>query len=108
MLSARARGLDTCPQVSFARLHSLISSHLGMAAEEVTACGMSMGFADASASVNQVKMPRQHVSDFVRLAEAAPARGRTRPARAKPAADEAGFEAGFAEAAPAAVTPAGP
>ncbi|MEJ8840640.1 nitroreductase [Ramlibacter sp. AN1133] len=68
MIAARARGLDTCPQVSFARFHALIAAHLGMGPDEVTACGMSMGFADASASVNQVKMPRQHVSEFVRMA----------------------------------------
>ena len=68
MIAARARGLDTCPQVSFARFHSVIASHLGMDAEEVTACGMSMGFGDATASVNQVRMPRQPVSEFVRLA----------------------------------------
>jgi nitroreductase len=68
MIAARSRGLDTCPQVSFARFHSLIASHLGMGAEEVTACGMSMGFGDTGASVNQMKMPRQHVSEFVRLA----------------------------------------
>ena len=68
MIAARSRGLDSCPQVSFARFHTLIASHLGMGPDEVTACGMSMGFGDASASVNQVKMPRRHVSEFVRLA----------------------------------------
>lgn len=68
MIAAKARGLDTCPQVSFARFHALIAQRLGMLDEEVTACGMSMGFADASATVNQVDMPRQRVGDFVRLA----------------------------------------
>jgi nitroreductase len=73
MIAARARGIDTCPQVSFARFHSLIASHLAMPPEEVTACGMSMGFGDPDASVNQVKMPRQHVGEFVRLAGFEPA-----------------------------------
>jgi nitroreductase len=68
MIAARSRGLDTCPQVSFCRFHALIASQLGMGPEEVTACGMSMGFADAAASVNQVKMPRRHVSEFATLA----------------------------------------
>jgi nitroreductase len=68
MIAARARGLDTCPQVSFARFHSLIASQLGMRAEEVTACGMSMGYADPGAEVNRMNMPRQHVSEFARLA----------------------------------------
>jgi nitroreductase len=68
MIAARARGIDTCPQVSFARFHSLIASELEMPPESVTACGMSMGFADASASVNRMQMPRQHVSEFAHLA----------------------------------------
>ncbi|GAB3655917.1 nitroreductase family protein [Ramlibacter alkalitolerans] len=68
MIAARSRGIDTCPQVSFARFHSLIAAHLGMPDEEVTACGMSMGFGDTSAGVNQMNLPRQHVSEFVRLA----------------------------------------
>jgi nitroreductase len=67
MIAARARGIDTCPQVSFARFHAIIASHLQMRAEEVTACGMSMGFADTRAPVNQVRMPRQRALDFTRL-----------------------------------------
>lgn len=67
MIAARARGLDTCPQVSFARFHALIASHLRMPAEDVTACGMSMGYADAAAAVNQVQMPRQRLEEFARF-----------------------------------------
>jgi nitroreductase len=67
MIAAKARGIDTCPQVSFARFHEVIASRLGMPAEEVTACGMAMGFADTSAQVNQVRMPRERVEDFVRM-----------------------------------------
>ncbi|MBT2325395.1 nitroreductase [Variovorax paradoxus] len=67
MIAAKARGIDTCPQVSFARFHTVIASHLQMPVEEVTACGMAMGFADASAAVNQMQMPRQRVEEFVRL-----------------------------------------
>jgi len=58
MIVAKAHGLDTCPQVSFARFHPVIAPHLGMAPEEVTACGMSMGFGDAQASVNRMNMRR--------------------------------------------------
>ena len=67
MIAAKARGLDTCPQVSFARFHALIAARLEMPPEEVTACGMAMGFGDFDASVNQVCMPRQQVDDFARL-----------------------------------------
>jgi hypothetical protein len=46
----------------------VIAAHLAMGPDEVTACGMSMGFGDAQASVNRMDMPRQRVEDFARLA----------------------------------------
>jgi nitroreductase len=67
MIAAKARGVDTCPQVSFAPFHDLIASQLQMPAEEVTAFGMSMGYGDAEAEVNQASMPRERVRDFARL-----------------------------------------
>lgn len=66
MIAAKARGLDTCPQVSFARFHPVLAGHLDMNPDEVTACGMSMGFGDAHASVNCMDMPRRSVQEFVR------------------------------------------
>jgi nitroreductase len=67
MLAAKARGVDTCPQVSFAPFHDVIASQLQMEPEEVTAFGMSMGYADPHAPVNQVAMPRERVRDFARM-----------------------------------------
>ena len=67
MIAAKARGIDTCPQVSFARFHAIIASHLEMAAEEVTACGMSLGFANTAEPVNQLRMPRQGAQEFARM-----------------------------------------
>ena len=67
MIVAKARGVDTCPQVSFAPFHEVIASHLQMAPEEVTAFGMSMGYGDPDAKVNQAPMPREHVRDFARM-----------------------------------------
>ncbi|WP_349607605.1 MULTISPECIES: nitroreductase [Cupriavidus] len=67
MIAAKARGIDTCPQVSFAPFHDLIASHLHMPSEEVTAFGMSMGYGDPEARVNQTRMPRERVQDFARL-----------------------------------------
>ena len=67
MLVAKARGVDTCPQVSFAPFHEVIASYLQMAPEEVTAFGMSMGYGDPDAKVNQAPMPREHVRDFARM-----------------------------------------
>ncbi|WP_423200648.1 Nitroreductase NfnB (plasmid) [Cupriavidus sp. H19C3] len=67
MIAAKARGMDTCPQVAFAPFHAQIASHLNMPAEEVTAFGMSLGFGDPEAAVNQTRMPRERVQDFARL-----------------------------------------
>lgn len=39
-----------------------------MPAEELTACGMAMGFGYAAANVDRMDMPRQRAEDFVRLA----------------------------------------
>ena len=72
MIAAKARGIDTCPQVSFAPFHVVIAQHLQMPDDEVTAFGMSMGFGDPTAQVNQVRMPRERVQDFARLLGFAP------------------------------------
>nr|AKQ44161.1 4-nitrobenzoate reductase [Cupriavidus sp. ST-14] len=67
MIAAKARGIDTCPQVSFAPFHDLLAAHLHMPPEEVTAFGMAMGYGDPEARVNQTRMPRERVQDFARL-----------------------------------------
>lgn len=67
MIAAKARGIDTCPQVAFAPFHDQIASHLHMPPEEVTAFGMSMGYGDPEAKVNQTRMPRERVQDFARI-----------------------------------------
>ncbi|MDM0047751.1 nitroreductase [Variovorax sp. J22R115] len=66
MIAAKARGVDSCPQVAFAPFHDLIASHLQMPPEEVTAFGMAMGYGDPDAQVNQTRMPRERVHDFAR------------------------------------------
>ncbi|CAA2109788.1 nitroreductase [Variovorax paradoxus] len=68
MIAAKARGIDTCPQVSFAPFHAVIAPHLQMAPGDITVCGMSMGHGDAEAQVNRMEMPRWHVQAFVRHA----------------------------------------
>ena len=66
MLAAEARGLATCPQVSFVRYQSIIAAHLGLAPEEAVTCGMSLGYADKPAAVNQLDMPREPLEVFTR------------------------------------------
>jgi nitroreductase len=61
MLAAHVRGLATCPQVSFVRFQSIIAEQLGLGPEEVVTCGMSCGYADEQAAVNQLNMPREPV-----------------------------------------------
>jgi nitroreductase len=68
MIVARSRGIDTCPQVSFARFQAVIAAQLGLPAQEEIACGMAMGLADTGAAVNRMSIPRQDVEDFARFA----------------------------------------
>lgn len=68
MIVAKSRGIDTCPQVSFAPFHAVIARHLRMRPDELTVCGMAMGYGDKDANVNRMEMPRQRVEAFVRHA----------------------------------------
>ena len=64
MIAAQARGLATCPQVSFVRYQSVIADQLGLAPEESVVCGMSLGHADENAPLNQMTMPREPIETF--------------------------------------------
>lgn len=67
MIAATARGLATCPQVSFARFHPVIAQHLALGEHELTVCGMSLGYPQREAAVNRIAMPRRPVREFVRF-----------------------------------------
>lgn len=64
MIAAAARGLGTCPQVSFARFHPVIARHLAMTEHELTVCGVSLGYPEPEAAVNRMAMPRREVREF--------------------------------------------
>lgn len=64
MLAARARGLDTCPQVSFARYQAIIAEHLSLDPDYDVVCGMSLGYADHDSAVNRLAIPREKVESF--------------------------------------------
>jgi nitroreductase len=64
MLAAKARGIDTCPQISFAKYHAVIRQHLPIPANEMVVCGMSVGYADPQAHVNSLPIPRKPVDSF--------------------------------------------
>ena len=59
MLAAQARGLATCPQVSFVRYQSVITEMLGLRTSDAVVCGMSLGWPDESSPVNQMNIPRE-------------------------------------------------
>ncbi len=67
MLAARARGLDTCPQAAFTQFHRIIAQELGLGADEMVVCGMSLGFADPAAIENTLVTERDPVEAFARF-----------------------------------------
>lgn len=66
ILAAQARGLATCPQVSFVRYQSVIAEQLELAPEDSVVCGMSLGYADERAPLNHMGMPRDSLETIVR------------------------------------------
>jgi nitroreductase len=69
MISARGRGLDTCPQAAFVPFHRVIARHLALADEEQLICGMSLGWADQEALVNRLSTEREPVERFAKFFE---------------------------------------
>lgn len=67
MVAARGRGLDTCPQVSFARYHKILRPQLGIPDDQVVVCAMSVGYADKSAPENELVTEREPVEGFARF-----------------------------------------
>lgn len=65
MLAARARGLDTCPQVAWLDYHRIIAGVLGFGAQEQLVCGMSLGYADPAAIENTLRTERAALDEFV-------------------------------------------
>ena len=64
MLAAQARGLATCPQVSFVRYQSVICDQLKLKPSESVICGMSLGYPDDDAPLNRMQMPREPIDGF--------------------------------------------
>lgn len=64
MLAARALGLHTCPQSSIGDYPEIIRKELGIPAEQLILCGMSLGYADPDAAVNSFSPPREPISTF--------------------------------------------
>lgn len=67
MLAAKARGLDTCPQVALIQFHRIIRQELGIPDSETLICGMSLGYADPDAPENGLRTEREPLEAWVRF-----------------------------------------
>jgi nitroreductase len=67
MLAAKARGLDTCPQIFLTKYHLVVRRHLPIDDNQIMLCGMSMGYADTSSVEYTIDMPRIPVDEFVSI-----------------------------------------
>ena len=66
-LLATERGLATCLQESWSNFRSQLHRHLGLPQHEMVYCGMSLGYPDAEAPVNQLRTeraPLQEIASF--------------------------------------------
>ena len=61
---ARGEGLHTCSQAAFTWYHKIVHWHLSMPDEELLACGISMGFEDTAAPVNEFRVSKLPIEDF--------------------------------------------
>lgn len=64
MLSATARGLDTCAQGAWNQFWKVTKNVLDIPDNEYVVCGMSLGYADGAAPVNSLISEREPVSSF--------------------------------------------
>ena len=64
LIVAASRGLDTCPQETFARYHVILRRHLPIQADEIVVCAISLGYADAAGRARAGAMPKTAVAGF--------------------------------------------
>jgi len=64
MVAARGHGLSTCPQAAWNGFAKIILPHIGAGPDEMLVCGMALGYADETATVNGFHTPRVPVQDF--------------------------------------------
>jgi len=67
MLLAREHGLHTCPQEAWAVWHRVIREYLKVPEEEMIFCGMGLGYADESATVNSLVTERAPLEEYVTI-----------------------------------------
>ncbi|MDH3705711.1 MAG: nitroreductase [Acidimicrobiia bacterium] len=70
MLLARARGLDTCAQESWAMRSAAVSDFVGAPSEWMLFCGVALGRRDPGAAVNTLTSERQPLDEWARFIKA--------------------------------------
>ena len=66
-LAARARGLDTCMQAAFTKMHPILRRELGIPDSRIVVCGMALGHADLQAPENVFPVERVPVDGMARF-----------------------------------------
>jgi nitroreductase len=64
MLLARAHGLDSCAQESWARMHRIVAPFVGMPPEQMLFCAVSLGYGDHNHPANSFRSPRAESAEF--------------------------------------------
>jgi nitroreductase len=64
MLLARAHGLDTCPQESWARAYRTVGAFLKLPPEQMLFCGLAIGYRDTEHPANSFRSPRASLQEF--------------------------------------------
>ena len=69
-LAAEAEGLATCLQACWVGHADIVADALSLPASEKIVCGIALGYADRSATVNQLRTERAPLADFVSFIDA--------------------------------------
>ncbi|MEH2509201.1 nitroreductase [Nitrobacteraceae bacterium AZCC 1564] len=64
MIAAGARGLQTCPQETFAKYHKILRKFLPITSDETVVCGMSLGYGKENVVQAGSLMPKATVADI--------------------------------------------
>ncbi len=64
-IAARGQDLHTCPQAAWGSYHDVVEKHLDLPAEQLVHCGMSLGYEDTTAEVNELETVREPLDAFV-------------------------------------------
>jgi nitroreductase len=67
MFLARAYGLDTCAQESWARMHRVVAPFVNMPPEQILFCALAIGYGDHKHPANSFRSPRAQPQEFCKF-----------------------------------------